>query len=163
MTPTISHHSQLEKGGHLRWAGQIKNIFSGNLNLKRWNIGVDVPKSGRWYGSVVLGGHFLLGPGEKDSLFAGKENGATIQRGSPPKRDRLTSLVTKALSFCCHGLPYSLKYLCFFLIKLPSLLKTKLNCWVVVKNLQISDQQMGQLLWDWDRIVICRSTSCQEP
>lgn len=105
----------------------------------------------------------MLGPGEKDSLFAGKENGATIQRGSPPKRDRLTSLVTKALSFCCHGLPYSLKYLCFFLIKLPSLLKTKLNCWVVVKNLQISDQQMGQLLWDWDRIVICRSTSCQEP
>lgn len=47
--------------------------------------------------------------------------------------------------------------------KITSLLKSNLNCWVVIKKLQIPDGHTSQLLWDWDRMVICRShPPCQE-
>lgn len=73
-------------------------------------------------------------------------------RGSPLDR-QMYQLCYEGSQFLLPQPPGFPRYLCFFLIRLPCLLNTDLNCGIVVRKLQIPDQHTSWWShWGWDRM-----------
>lgn len=155
--------AQWSRCGHLTQAGPIIKyiIFSGNLNLEPWHPGVDVPESGGWRGSGWPWS--ARARRERKLIFRKREEQSAAQNKSSPSEKTHSAPLLWAFQSLLLLLPKFFEIFLLSSCKIIFFAETNLSCWVVVKQLQITDQHNSWSFWNQDIIVeiFCRShASC---